>query len=114
MTDRIDRRRFLRTTGTIGAGLGLVGLGVSPLWAAEAAKGAPNAEKLGWRLGCQAYTFRKFTFFEAVDKVASLGLHCIEAYPGQRLSRAKSKVKTNESMSAAFIYDSVRAVADVK
>jgi len=45
-----------------------------------------TAEPLGWRLGAQAYTFRKFTFFEAVDKVASLGLKYIEAYPGQRIS----------------------------
>ncbi len=40
----------------------------------------------GWRLGCQAYTFKNFTFYEAVDKVASLGLDWIEAYPGQRVS----------------------------
>ena len=42
------------------------------------AKGAPNAEKLGWQLGCQAYSFNRFTFEEAVDKIASLGLHCVE------------------------------------
>ncbi len=40
----------------------------------------------GWRLGSQAYTFKNFTFYEAVDKVASLGLDWIEAYPGQRVS----------------------------
>jgi len=28
----------------------------------------PNAEKLGWRLGCQAYSFNHFSFFEAVDR----------------------------------------------
>ncbi len=50
------------------------------------APGAQGAETLGWRLGAQAYTFRKFTFFEAVDKVASLGLKYIEAYPGQQIS----------------------------
>ena len=51
----------------------------------------------GWRLGAQAYTFRKFTFFEAVDKTASLGLNWIEAYPGQSLSKEKPKVKFNRS-----------------
>lgn len=40
---------------------------------------------LGWKMGTQAYTFRKFTFFEAVDKTAGLGLHYIEAYPGQTI-----------------------------
>jgi len=38
---------------------------------------------LGWKLGAQAYTFRKFTFFEAVDKIKELGMHYVEAYPGQ-------------------------------
>jgi sugar phosphate isomerase/epimerase len=31
-------------------------------------------EKLGWRLGIEAYTFHKFTFFETVEKTAGLGL----------------------------------------
>ena len=31
-------------------------------------------EQLGWRLGVEAYTFHKFTFFEAIEKTAELGL----------------------------------------
>lgn len=31
-------------------------------------------EKLGWRLGVEAYTFHKFTFFETIEKTAELGL----------------------------------------
>ena len=31
-------------------------------------------ENLGWRLGIEAYTFHKFTFFEAIEKTAKLGL----------------------------------------
>ena len=31
-------------------------------------------EKLGWRLGIEAYTFHKYTLFEAIDKTAELGL----------------------------------------
>ena len=49
--------------------------------------GAPDAEKLGWRLGCQAWTFNRYTFFEAVDRNAALGLKVIEAFPGQRVSK---------------------------
>lgn len=45
-----------------------------------------SAESLGWRLGTQAYTFNRFTFFEAVDKAATMGLKYIEAYSGQRIS----------------------------
>ena len=40
----------------------------------------------GWRLGTQAYSFNRYTFFEAIEKTASLGLDWIEAYPGQTLS----------------------------
>ena len=56
-------------------------------------KGAPAAEALGWHLGCQAYSFNRFTFYEAIDKVASLGLHYIEAYPGQRLSAENPDIR---------------------
>ncbi len=52
----------------------------------------------GWRLGMQAYTFNRFTFFEAVDKTASLGLDWIEAYPGQKLS-ADSNFTVDHNMS---------------
>ncbi|WP_411275196.1 sugar phosphate isomerase/epimerase family protein [Daejeonella sp.] len=45
---------------------------------------AQNPEaKLGWKLGAQAYTFNRFTFFEALDKIDSCGLKYVEAYPGQ-------------------------------
>ena len=54
----------------------------------------------GWRLGAQAYTFNRFSFFEAVDKVADLGLCWIEAYPGQNLSKEKPEVKFHHSMEA--------------
>ena len=63
--------------------------------------GAPNAEKLGWRLGCQAYTFNRFTFFEAVDKTAALGLKYIEAYPGQTLSKKHGDLKLDHNLPVA-------------
>lgn len=42
-------------------------------------------EKLGWKLGSQAYTFNRFTFFEAIDKIKSCGLDYVEAFPGQTI-----------------------------
>lgn len=72
-----------------------------PASAQDAAKGCPTAESIGWQLGCQAYSFNKFTFYEAVDKTASLGLKWIEAYPGQRLCADKPEsVKFDHSMPA--------------
>ena len=52
----------------------------------------PNAEKLGWRLGCQAWTFRLFPLDEAIDKTASLGLHYIETGLGLKLSKDRPEV----------------------
>ena len=64
--------------------------------------GDSAAEKLGWRLGCQAYSFNRFTFYEAVEKTASLGLGYIEAYPGQKLSKDNSPPGNfDEGMSEA-------------
>jgi sugar phosphate isomerase/epimerase len=53
---------------------------------AEEASDAAVEEALGWQLGVQSYSFNRFTFFEAVDKAASIDLKYIEAYPGQRIS----------------------------
>ncbi|MDQ3290697.1 MAG: sugar phosphate isomerase/epimerase, partial [Bacteroidota bacterium] len=42
-------------------------------------------EKLDWKLGAQAYTFNRFTFAEAIDKIKSCGLSYVEAFPGQTI-----------------------------
>ena len=42
-------------------------------------------EKLGWKLGAQTFTFKYYTFFEALDKAASCGVRYVEAYPRQPL-----------------------------
>ncbi|MDR1223648.1 MAG: sugar phosphate isomerase/epimerase [Tannerella sp.] len=44
-----------------------------------------KAEKNGWRLGMQSYTFHKFPLTEALDKTQELGIKYIEVYPGHRL-----------------------------
>jgi len=55
----------------------------------------------GWRLGVQTWTFNRFTFYEAVDKTASLGLDWIEAYPhGQPLSKDKPNIIFGHNMPA--------------
>lgn len=46
-----------------------------------------KAEKAGWRLGVQAYTFHKFSLQEAIDKAQQLGLKYIEVYYGQPLGK---------------------------
>ncbi len=112
MRNVIDRRRFLQTSATLAAGIGLAGPGGSGALAEQLPGGAPHAEKLGWRLGCQAYSFNQFTFYEAVDKNASLGLRVIEAYPGQTLSKEKPDVKVGPGMSAQVRKEVKKKLAD--
>jgi len=40
---------------------------------------------LGWELGVQTWSFNRFTLAEALDKVDSLGVKYIQAYPGQKI-----------------------------
>ncbi len=40
----------------------------------------------GWKLGTQAWSFNRFTLFEAIEKTRSLGLDYMQAYPGQKVS----------------------------
>jgi sugar phosphate isomerase/epimerase/type 1 glutamine amidotransferase len=45
-------------------------------------------EKLGWRLGIEAYTFHKFTLFETIEKTAALGLPFVGGLSFQKVSAA--------------------------
>ncbi|RJP23045.1 MAG: sugar phosphate isomerase/epimerase [Candidatus Omnitrophota bacterium] len=40
----------------------------------------------GFMIGPQAYSFNRYSFFEAVEKAKEVGCNVIEAYPGQRLN----------------------------
>ncbi len=52
-----------------------------------------------WRLGPQAYSFNRFTFYEAVAKAKLLGLEYIEGYPGQTISAEHGDAKFGHDMS---------------
>lgn len=57
-------------------------------------------EKLGWKLGSQAYTFNRFTFIETLDKISACGLGYVEAYPSQEIGggiNEKMDYKMSES-----------------
>src|ERR1039458_4064734 len=55
----------------------------------------------GFALGCQAYTFKDFTAFEAIDMTADAGGKVIEFFPGQKLSADQPGAKLDHNMSAA-------------
>jgi sugar phosphate isomerase/epimerase len=66
------------------------------------AQSGSGTDPLGWCLGPTAWSFNRFTFFEAVDKTAALGLHYIEPFEGQRI-RPESDVRMGPDLSAEFI-----------
>ena len=68
-------------------------------------------EKLGWKLSCQAYTFRELTCFETLDVLHALGVRYIELYPGQKLSK-DSGGKVDHHMSAADLELLKKKLAD--
>jgi len=53
----------------------------------------------GFFIGCQAYTFNRFTVFEAIEKTASAGGKVIEFYPGQKLSKEEPSVSWDHNAS---------------
>lgn len=112
MDRAINRRRFLEATGAVSVGLGLAGVAASRAVAGQLANGAPHAEKLGWLLGCQAYSFNRYSFYEAIDNVRNLGLHTIEAYPGQKLSPQKPDATIDVSMSPELRKEVLKRLAD--
>jgi sugar phosphate isomerase/epimerase len=72
----------------------------SPLLAAP----IPEDVKIGgFAIGCQAWTFNRFTAFEAVEKTALTGAKVIEFFPGQRLSPAQPDVKWDHNASDEII-----------
>ena len=69
------------------------------------------AEKLGFKLSLQCYTFRQLTFFETVDKAAQLGIKYLEIFPGQKL-KPGSKLTIGSGMSDEVCNEIKKKLAD--
>jgi sugar phosphate isomerase/epimerase len=69
-----------------------------PAAPAKLAAGAPTAEELGWRLAIQCWSFNKATFFDCVDRAASMGVKYLEMFPGQRVDGEHAGWQTNQDM----------------
>src|SRR5215471_1832384 len=54
---------------------------------AAAVEPIPDSCKTGgFAVGCQAWTWNRYTVFEAIEKTAACGGKVIELYPGQKFS----------------------------
>jgi sugar phosphate isomerase/epimerase len=69
------------------------------------------SEKLGIKVSLQCYTYRMITFFETVDKAASMGIKYLEIYPGQKL-KPGSDVQVNRNMSDEVCDEIKKKLAD--
>ena len=75
----------------------------------QAAHPIPDEYKIsGFALGCQAYTFNRFTVFEAIEKTDQAGGKIIEFFPGQRLSKEEPTIKWDHN-SPAEVVEKVKA-----
>jgi sugar phosphate isomerase/epimerase len=65
-----------------------------------AANPIPDEYKInGFAIGAQAYTFNRFSAFEAIEKTAAAGGKIIEFYPGQKLSLEEPMIKWDHNAS---------------
>src|SRR5689334_25365743 len=71
------------------AGVGSTGGGGTGGGEVKPARDDWAAEKLGWKMGTQAWTFKDRSAVEAVEAAWRLGLKDIEFYPGPRLRTAE-------------------------
>ena len=84
-----DRRMLEFYLGAVQFALGDLAAPATP--SAKLTPAVRAQERLGWRLGIEAYTFHKYTFFEAVEKTAELGLPYMGAVSFQNVSKDVAK-----------------------
>ncbi|MCU0962189.1 MAG: TIM barrel protein [Pirellulaceae bacterium] len=79
MRGNLDRRTFLQTASVLAAGAALPSVLGRTALAADAIKlSTPSAEKLGWQVSIEIYTFRSMPFYDALQKTAALGVRHVE------------------------------------
>lgn len=78
------------------------------LSALGAASSLSEAEKMGWRLGVQAFSFYQVSFFETLDWLLSIGIRHVEAMPMQQLAKDDAAVRFSHN-SPPEVLEQVKA-----
>ena len=111
---KATRREFFARSAAAGAVVGLSGFGGFHAHAAEPlVKAMPNTEKLGWRVGFSAYSFRTVTVFETLEKIAATGLHYTELFAWQKLNPKNPDAKPGAGLSKPLQKDLKKKAADL-
>jgi len=101
METNLSRRNILKVGSTLVAGLAVGRLGELPARAAEKVRcSSPSAAKIGWSMSVGLYTFRRFSFYEAMDMIAALGIQYVEPCFFLGLDKARPQLKTSEELTA--------------
>lgn len=89
----MTRPQLLQLAAASVAATVVLGRGLCVAAETPSAPPLPNVtvEPVGWRVGPTAWSFRMFTFDEAVEKTASLGMRYLEAFQGQRVSKENNR-----------------------
>jgi len=99
MSRSMHRREFLRSSGGLVAGAAAGGLWGGRIASAEQVQvSTPNMEKLGWKMGVQLYTYRRYPFLEAMEKIAALGVRHVELCYFLGYDKARPQLKMNEDL----------------
>ncbi|MDB6065798.1 MAG: Xylose isomerase domain protein barrel [Pedosphaera sp.] len=90
----------MKTIRHLTHGLALSALTLLGVLASANAAPIPAECKIGeFFVGCQAYTFNRFTVLDAIEKTAQAGGKLIEFYPGQKLSPDQPNVTWDHNAS---------------
>jgi len=75
----------------------------------------PDENKVGgFAIGCQAYSFNRYSVFEAIEKTAEVGARVIEFYPGQKLSKEEPNVKWDHNAPPEVVEKVKKKLAEHK
>lgn len=98
--DQLNRREFLTRTATSTVGAALTMVATAKAGKKQKTRSStPRAEKIGWRIACQLYTFRDRSFYEALDAISSLGIRNVEPCFFLPLDKERPGLMTSESLS---------------
>lgn len=100
MSDQLNRRDFLAKTATLGTGAVFAAAGTARAGRKQRTKlSTPQAQKIGWRVACQLYTFRDRSFYEALEVISSLGIRYVEPCFFLPLDKKRPDLRTSELLS---------------
>ncbi|MHB1035371.1 MAG: sugar phosphate isomerase/epimerase family protein [Pirellulales bacterium] len=92
----MGRRQFLRDSAAVATGLAVCT--ALPARAAEVKLSTPSMEKIGWQLSVQLYTYRRYPLFEALEKIAELGIRHIEPLTALKVDAKRPALLANEDL----------------